>query len=136
MDTLTFIVGLLTPFLAFLGVILGKKMDLNKAHDTAVENCQKKHKGDIENVKAEFKEELATINDKLDEIKTEQLKTALYVVQLQNDLQDLKTLVNDILEKENETELKVAVLDNREKVSENRIHDLETEAAARNKKEG
>lgn len=136
MDIMTFIVAIATPGLAFLGVILGKRMELNKAHDQAVSDCQKKHKGDIEEVKAEFREELATINDKLDEIKTEQLKTALYVVQLQNDLQELKTSVNDILEKENETELKVAVLDNREKVSENRIHDLENEAAARNKKEG
>ena len=131
MDIMTFIVAIATPLLAFLGVILGKRMELNKAHDQAVSECQKKHKGDIEEVKQEFNDKLDSMNSKLDEIKTEQLKTALYVTRLQTDLRELKDSVDNMVDKENHMEQMVAVLDNREKVSEHRLDDLEQENAKR-----
>ena len=131
MDIMTFIVAIATPLLAFLGVILGKRMELNKAHDQAVSECQKKHKGDIEEVKQEFNDKLDAMNSKLDEIKTEQLKTALYVTRLQTDLRELKDSVDNMVDKENHMEQMVAVLDNREKVSEHRLDDLEQENAKR-----
>ena len=131
MDIMTFIVAIATPLLAFLGVILGKRMELNKAHDQAVSECQKKHKGDIEEVKQKFNDKLDAMNSKLDEIKTEQLKTALYVTRLQTDLRELKDSVDNMVDKENHMEQMVAVLDNREKVSEHRLDDLEQENAKR-----
>lgn len=127
MDILTFIAALSTPILAFLGVIYGKKKEASKIHDEAVANCQKIHKGDIENVKTEFKDKLDSMSKILGEIQAEQVRSALFITQLQEEFKELKESVDTMIEKENELDKHYSVLEEKEKASEIRIKNLEIE---------
>lgn len=113
-----------TPLLTLLGIIITekykaktKKMELDMGRNEA-----------LEAIKAKFDAKLESLSNKLDdiikdqtEIKTEQLRTSLYVTQLQKDVQKH----NGVIERTMALEKQVAVLDNREKVSEHRLDDLE-----------
>lgn len=113
-----------TPLLTLLGIVITekykaktKKMELDMGRNEA-----------LEAIKAKFDAKLESLSNKLDdiikdqnEIKTEQLRTSLYVTQLQKDVQKH----NGVIERTMALEKQVAVLDNREKVSEHRLDDLE-----------
>ena len=113
-----------TPLLTLLGIVITekykaktKKMELDMGRNEA-----------LEAIKAKFDAKLESLSNKLDdiikdqnEIKTEQLRTSLHVTQLQKDVQKH----NGVIERTMALEKQVAVLDNREKVSEHRLDDLE-----------
>lgn len=112
-------------------ILKGKKMDIEAGKNEAVVECQKMHQGDMEKVKEEFNNRLddmvsseeknkEELNVKLDEIKTETLKTTLIVSTMQAELQKSNNEARI-----SKLEQIVAVLDNREKVSEHRLDDLE-----------
>lgn len=106
-----------TPILTLLGIIItekykyrSKKMELDTTKEEFIhENihqCQIQHKDDVEKVRAEFNDRLDDLLKKLDEIQTEQLRTTLYVTQLQNDVQKH----NSVIERTFRLESDVAVL--------------------------
>ncbi len=122
------LVELVKAAFTFLGVFLtvhytlkGKKLELASAHDAAVAECQKTHKGDIEKVKAEFNSRLDELSGKMDEIKTEQMKTIFTVTQVKEG----QDKYNNVIARTFKLEEEVAVLKNRESVSEHRLTDLE-----------
>ena len=109
-----------TPILTLLGIIItekykyrGKKMEIDASNEEAIHECQKQHKGDIAEVRAEFNGRLDDLSKKLDEIQIEQSKTALLITQLQTDVQKH----NNVVERTYQLEKDVAVL--REKVKVN-----------------
>lgn len=106
-----------TPILTLLGIIItekykyrSKKMELDTTKEEFIhENihqCQIQHKDDVEKVRAEFNDRLDDLLKKLDEIQTEQLRTTLYVTQLQNDVQKH----NSVIERTFRLESEVTVL--------------------------
>ena len=112
-------------------ILKGKEMDVEAGKNEAVTACQKQHQGDVEKVREEFNNRLddmvaseeknkEELNVKLDEIKTETLKTTLIVSTMQAELQKSNNEARI-----SKLEQIVAVLDNREKVSEHRLDDLE-----------
>ena len=102
--------------LTFAGVFItvryslkGKKLELDtardSAHDEAVEKCRMQHKGDIAEVRQEFNDKLDKLSAKMDEmskksdeIMSEQLRTNLYVKELQKDM-DKYDVMDDRLRK-------------------------------------
>jgi hypothetical protein len=113
-----------TPLLTLLGIVVTEKY---KAKTKKMELDMGKNEA-LEAIKAQFNAKLESLSNKLDdiikdqtEIKTEQLRTSLYVTQLQKDVQKH----NGVIERTMALEKQVAVLDNREKVSEHRLDDLE-----------
>lgn len=117
---------ILTPILAFLGVAIAelvkwnsKKLDV--ASGKAISECASKHSSNLEKVKEEFCGRLDTIDNALSDIRSEQLRIALNVAQLQKD----QAKYNNVIERTYILENKVAVLENRESVSEHRLTDLE-----------
>ena len=113
-----------TPLLTLLGIVITEKY---KAKTKKMELDMGKNEA-LEAIKAQFNAKLESLSNKLDdiikdqtEIKTEQLRTSLYVTQLQKDVQKH----NGVIERTMALEKQVAVLDNREKVSEHRLDDLE-----------
>lgn len=117
-----------TPSLTLLGTAIvergklkGKKMELEEKKDTALIDCQRLHSDRLEDVKDEFNARLDDIVKSLNEIKNEQLRTNLTVTQLQKDVQKH----NGVIERTIILERDMAVLQNRESVSEHRLTDLE-----------
>lgn len=126
--------------LTLIGIIVvqntnlkGKKMDIDaqksEAENKAVTACQDKHKKDIDNVRTEFRNYLddlsykvGELSDKMDEIKTEQIKTILTITQVK----ESQEKYNNVIARTYKLEQDVAVLQNRESVSEHRIADLES----------
>lgn len=105
-----------TPILTLLGIIItekykyrSKKMEFDATKDEAVHQCQLQHKGDVAEVRAEFNGRLDELSKKLDEIQTEQLRTTLYVTQLQTDVQKH----NSVVERTFNLEKDVAILKER-----------------------
>ena len=83
-----------TPMLTLFGIVItekykykSKKMEVDITKDNAIKECQRQHKGDIEEVRKEFNNRLDDLSEKLDEIQSEQLRTNLIVTQLQSDVQ-------------------------------------------------
>ena len=83
-----------TPMLTLFGIVItekykykSKKMEVDSTKDNAIVECQRQHKGDIEEVRKEFNNRLDDLSKKLDEIQSEQLRTNLIVTQLQSDVQ-------------------------------------------------
>lgn len=83
-----------TPMLTLFGIVItekykykSKKMEIDTTKDNAIVECQRQHKGDIEEVRKEFNSRLDDLSEKLDEIQGEQLRTNLIVTQLQLDVQ-------------------------------------------------
>ena len=116
-----------TPLLAFLSVWVAeyikyktKKLDISS--DKAIADCASKHSANLNNVKEEFNARLDEISNSLNEIRTEQLRIALNVTQVQKD----QAKYNNVIERTYALENKVAVLENRESVSEHRLTDLES----------
>ena len=121
-------ITLATPLFAFLGVIVAewvklksKKLDVTSGK--AIQECAVKHSDRLDKVKGEFNARLDAIDNSLADIKSEQLRIALNVAQLQKD----QAKYNNVIERTYVLENKVAVLDNRESVSEHRLTDLEKE---------
>ena len=120
----------LTPILAFAGVAVAefvklksKKLDISS--NKAIQECSAKHTNDFAVIKNEFSNRLDAINDSLSEIKNEQLRLSLTVGQLQKEV----VKHNGVIERTYSLENKVAVLENRESVSEHRLSDLEKGAS-------
>lgn len=120
MDWSYFLAAAVTSLLTFLGVVIAKKidfkskkLDIAQSQDEAVAKCQEKHKGDIDKVKSEFNQRLDVLSGKLDDIKSEQLRTALYITQLQSDMHSLKASIPEMLSKINHLEQVDAVMSTR-----------------------
>lgn len=117
-----------TPSLTLLGTAIvekyklkGKRMELEDKKDAALIDCQRLHSDRLENVKDEFNARLDEIQSTLSEIKNEQLRNTLAITQLQKDVQKH----NGVMERTIILERDMAVLQNRESVSEHRLTDLE-----------
>ena len=114
-----------TPLLTLLGIIVTEKYrykgKIVETQSDALEKCQARHNGDISKVQTDFNERLDDLVTKLDEIRREQFRTSLTITQLQSDVQKH----NNVIERTYKLEQDVAVLKNRESVSEHRIEDLE-----------
>lgn len=100
-----------TPMLTLFGIIItekykykSKKMEVDITKDNAIKECQKQHKGDIEEVRAEFNNRLDTLSEKLDEIQKEQLRTNLFVAQLQSDVQKHNNVIERTFQLEKDVE--------------------------------
>ena len=122
-----------TPSLTLLGTAMveknklkGKKMELEEKKDTALLECQAKHSANFDKVKTEFNARLDEIQSTLSEIKNEQLRNTLAITQLQKDVQKH----NGVMERTIILERDMAVLQNRESVSEHRLTDLEKSHAS------
>lgn len=120
-----------TPLLAFFGVLVAertklktKKLEVDESNSKAISACQASHKNDIEQVRKEFNERLDEMSEKLDDIKSESLRTSLLITETQKDVQKH----NGVIERTIILERDMAVLMNRESVSEHRISDLEKKA--------
>lgn len=117
-----------TPALAFLGVLVAefvklksKKLDVSSMQNKAIADCKDSHQSYLNKVKDDFVDRLSEIDSKLDAVQAEQLRLSLTVTQLQRDV----AKHNGVIERTYALEKSVAVLDNREKVSEKRLLDLE-----------
>ena len=114
-----------TPVLTLTGIIVSERTKLKtkrlEVGATSIAECQQKHSANLEKVKAEFTARLDGIDKALNEINDEQLKTSMTVEQLQKDV----VKHNGVIERTYALESKVAVLENRESVSEHRLTDLE-----------
>jgi uncharacterized protein YicC (UPF0701 family) len=94
-------------------VIIKEKYDIKKKKmdrdGDALSKCQEAHKNDVHKLASDFNYRLDEITDSLDEIKTEQLRTSLYVAQLQSDVQKH----NNVIERTYQLETDVAVIKER-----------------------
>lgn len=122
-----------TPSLTLLGTAIveksklkGKRMELEEKKDTALLECQAKHAVNVEKIKNEFNTRLDEIQSSLSDIKNEQLRNTLAITQLQKDVQKH----NGVMERTIILERDMAVLQNRESVSEHRLADLEKSHAS------
>jgi hypothetical protein len=122
-----------TPSLTLLGTAIversklkGKRMELEEKKDTALLDCQAKHAVNVEKIKNEFNTRLDEIQSSLSDIKNEQLRNTLTITQLQKDVQKH----NGVMERTIILERDMAVLQNRESVSEHRLTDLEKSHAS------
>jgi len=114
-----------TPVLTLTGIIVSERTKLKtkrlEVGATSIAECQQKHSANLDKVKAEFTARLDGIDKALNEIKDEQLKTSMTVEQLQKDV----AKHNGVIDRTYKLESQVAVLENRESVSEHRLTDLE-----------
>jgi len=114
-----------TPVLTLTGIIVSERTKLKtkrlEVGATSIAECQQKHSANLDKVKAEFTARLDGIDKALNEIKDEQLKTSMTVEQLQKDV----AKHNGVIDRTYKLESQVAVLENRESVSEHRLLDLE-----------
>lgn len=122
-----------TPSLTLLGTAMversklkGKRMELEEKKNETLVECQKLHSDRLEKVKGEFSARLDEIQSTLSEIKNEQLRNTLAITQLQKDVQKH----NGVMERTIILERDMAVLQNRESVSEHRLTDLEKSHAS------
>ena len=121
-----------SPVLTLVGITVTekykmktKRLEMDSSKDSAIIDCQSKHAANLEKVRGEFNTRLDNIGGKLDEIKTEQLKIALSVTQLQKDTVKSNDILDNVSDRLATLERKVDVLENRESVSEHRLTDLE-----------
>ena len=130
---------LAVPVFAFIGGGIGKSWDYKgkklevdakkeESEQRAIKDCKAQHKNDIDNVRAEFKNyfdnlalQIGDINTSVNEIKTEQVKVILNITQLK----ESQEKYNNVIARTYKLEQDVAVLSNRESVSEHRLTDLE-----------
>lgn len=115
-----------TPLLAFLSVWVAeyikyksKKLDISS--DKAINECASKHSANLNAIKSEFNARLDEISDSLNEIRSEQLRIALNVTQLQKD----QAKYNNVIERTYALEKAVGILDNQQISCDHRIDDLE-----------
>lgn len=135
----TIATALITGGVTSLGSVLGfigtmaaqKKKDLD-AHKEATEKFQKSIEDKLDSHKVEYLEEINRVNlaikknsDDISEMRTE---SALFQKEMTLKFENLAEKVqkhNNVVERMQKAELAIAVLENREKVSEHRLTDLE-----------
>lgn len=121
-----------TPMLTLAGIVVtertklkSKRLELDTSKDENLRRCQEAHKYDIDGVRKEFNGRLDDILEKIDEISKEQYRLSILFSGLKEEVQKH----NGVMEKTIILERDVAVLKNRESVSEHRIDDLEKRKA-------
>lgn len=135
----TIATALITGGVTSLGSVLGfigtmaaqKKKDLD-AHKEATEKFQKSIEEKLEEHKIEYLGEIAEINKAIrknsDDISEMRTESALFQKEMTLKFENLAEKVqkhNNVVERMQKAELAIAVLENREKVSEHRLTDLE-----------
>ena len=117
-----------TPMLTLTGIIVtertklkSKRLELDTSKDENLRKCQESHKYDIEEVRSAFNKRLDEMIEKIDEISKEQYRMSVLFSGLKEEVQKH----NGVMERTIILERDVAVLKNRESVSEHRIDDLE-----------
>ena len=135
----TIATALITGGVTSLGSVLGfigtmaaqKKKDLD-AHKEATEKFQKSIEEKLEEHKIEYLGEIAEINKAIrknsDDIAEMRTESVLFQKEMTLKFENLAEKVqkhNNVVERMQKAELAIAVLENREKVSEHRLTDLE-----------
>lgn len=136
----TIATALITGGVTSLGSVLGfigtmaaqKKKDLD-AHKEATEKFQKSIEEKLEEHKIEYLGQIAEVNKAIrknsDDISEMRTESALFQKEITLKFENLSEKVskhNNIVERMQKAELDIAVLQNREKVSEHRLTDLES----------
>ena len=93
-----------------------KKLEVDKTKDQALLDCQGKHAANLDKVKGEFNIRLDGIDDKLDEIKMEQLRSSINVTKLQEDIEKFSDATHEISERMSKLENRVTALEVKEKI--------------------
>ena len=83
-------------FISVRYALKSKKLEIASNHDKALEDMQSKHTENLNKAKSEFNTRFDIVGIKLDDIKTEQLKIAMCVTQLQKDLTENNELVKEV----------------------------------------
>ena len=81
-------------------ILKNKKMDVEVSKNKAIEDCQAKHKGDVERVKAEFNDRLDDISSDITDIKNESLRTSMSMGTMQNEIKEVKKATEKIYDLE------------------------------------
>lgn len=97
-------------FISVRYALKGKKLELASAHDKALEDMQNKHTENLNKAKSEFNTRFDIVGIKLDDIKTEQIKIAMCVTQLQKDLTENNELVKEVNDRVGNLESEVSAL--------------------------
>lgn len=121
-----------TPMLTLTGIIItertklkSKRLELDGSKDENLKRCQEAHKYDIDEVRKEFNSRLDDILEKIDEMSKEQYRLSILFTGLKEEVHEN----NNVIDRTYKLEQNYAVLDNRQKVSEHRIDDLEKKRA-------
>ena len=121
-----------TPMLTLTGIIItertklkSKRLELDGSKDENLKRCQEAHKYDIDEVRKEFNSRLDDICEKVDDISKEQYRLSILFSGLKEEVQKH----NNVIERTFALEQSMAVLENRTRVSEHRIDDLEKKRA-------
>ena len=116
------------PLFSFIGGVVGKrydlkgkKLELEANKNTELVKCQDIHSERLDKVRNEFKSQLSEMNSKIDTI----IKKQLEIDFRQKSIEDKLDENRDLIQRTANLEKVIAVLDNREKVSEHRLDDLE-----------
>lgn len=116
------------PVFSFLGGVVGKrydlkgkKLELEAGKNTELVKCQEIHSERLDKVKNEFKSQLNELNSKIDMIIKKQTEIDFRQQSIEEKLDENRELI----QRTTALERVVAVLDNRESVSEHRLTDLE-----------
>ena len=67
-----------------------KKMDVDISKNTAIADCQAKHKGDVEKVKTEFNDRLDDMSSDISDIKNEALRTSIAMSNMRTEITEVK----------------------------------------------
>ena len=103
------------------GKLKSKRMELDDKKNETIVECQKLHSDRLEKIKKEFNTRLDSIEETLSQIRDKQTGISFTVEQLQKDV----AKHNGVIERTIILERDMAVLQNRESVSEHRLADLE-----------
>ena len=98
-----------------------KRLELDGSKDENLKRCQEAHKYDIDEVRKEFNGRLDDICEKVDDISKEQYRISILFSGLKEEVQKH----NNVIDRTLALEKNFAVLENRTRVSEHRIEDLE-----------
>lgn len=122
----------ISPIMVFLGVVVSKYFDNKKGktdgQSKAMLDCQAKQKQNLDQAKVDFSKRLDDVNSKLDEVNTQISDIVIANTKLFDSVHNLETETrkhNQVIERTFKLEERCSVLENREKVSENRLSDLE-----------
>ena len=120
------------PVFSFLGGVVGKrydlkgkKLELEAQKDTELVKCQEIHSERLDKVKDEFKSQLSELSSKLDTIIKKQTEFDYRQQSMEEKLNENRELI----QRTATLEKVVAVLENRESVSEHRLTDLENHSS-------
>lgn len=124
--------SILTPICAFLAALVGgwfslknKKLELLGTKKEDLEKCRDAHTTNLNKVKGEFDMRLDEIDDKVSEINDSMIELKALYQNMAAMLEMVSTEVKEAIRVGNENKTDIAVLNNREKVSEHRLDDLE-----------